>query len=75
MIWAIGISMIALALLIGLPQRILWLIAVLIIFGHNLLDQVSLPQMPILQPVWLILHERGWIEWGEFVKLRTAYPV
>ncbi|HEX5381690.1 MAG TPA: heparan-alpha-glucosaminide N-acetyltransferase domain-containing protein, partial [Acinetobacter sp.] len=74
-IWAIGISMIVLAMLIGLPQRILWLIAVLIIFGHNLLDQVSLQQMPILQPIWLILHERGWIEWGEFLKLRTSYPV
>jgi uncharacterized membrane protein len=74
-IWAIGISMIVLALLIGLPQRILWLIAVLIIFGHNLLDQVSLQQMPILQPIWLILHERGWIEWGEFLKLRTSYPI
>jgi uncharacterized membrane protein len=74
-IWAIGISMIALALLIGLPQKILWLAAIVIIFGHNLLDQISLQQMPVLQPIWLILHERGWIEWGDFLKLRTSYPV
>ncbi|TCB80493.1 DUF1624 domain-containing protein [Acinetobacter sp. ANC 4173] len=74
-IWAIGISMIALALLIGLPQKILWLTAIVIIFGHNLLDQISLQQMPVLQPIWLILHERGWIEWGDFLKLRTSYPV
>ncbi|PJG42999.1 membrane protein [Acinetobacter tandoii] len=74
-IWAIGISMIALALLIGLPQKILWLMATLIIFGHNLLDQLSSEQFAGFAPFWLILHERGWIEIGEFLKLRTSYPV
>ncbi len=74
-IWAIGISMIALALLIGLPQKILWLMAALIIFGHNLLDQLSSEQFAGFAPFWLILHERGWIEIGEFLKLRTSYPV
>ena len=74
-IWAIGISMIALALLIGLPQKILWLIAALIIFGHNLLDQVSSQQFAGFAPFWLILHERGWIEIGELLRLRTSYPV
>ena len=74
-IWAIGISMIALALLIGLPQKILWLMATLIIFGHNLLDQLSSEQFAGFAPLWLILHERGWIEIGEFLKLRTSYPV
>ena len=74
-IWAIGISMIALALLIGLPQKILWLIAALIIFGHNWLDQVSSQQFAGFAPFWLILHERGWIEIGELLRLRTSYPV
>lgn len=74
-IWAIGISMMALALLIGLPQKILWLMAVLIIFGHNWLDQVSSQQFAGFTPFWLILHERGWIEIGELLRLRTSYPV
>ena len=74
-IWAIGISMIALALLIGLPQKILWLMATLIIFGHNLLDQLSSEQFAGFAPFWLILHERGWIEIGELLRLRTSYPV
>ena len=74
-IWAIGISMIALALLIGLPQKILWLITVVIIFAHNLFDQLSIQQMAFIEPIWLILHERGWIEIGEVLKLRTSYPV
>ena len=37
-IWAIGISMIILGLLIHLPFKIIFLIGFLIVFGHNLLD-------------------------------------
>jgi uncharacterized membrane protein len=46
----------------------------LIIFGHNLLDQISFKDIPILEPLWLILHERGWIEF-EGLRVRTSYPV
>jgi len=37
-IWAIGISMVILGLLIFLPLRIIFLIGFIIVFGHNLLD-------------------------------------
>jgi len=37
-IWAIGISMIILGLLIYLPFKIIFLIGFIIVFGHNLLD-------------------------------------
>ncbi|MEO6669479.1 MAG: heparan-alpha-glucosaminide N-acetyltransferase domain-containing protein [Ferruginibacter sp.] len=37
-IWAIGISMVILGLLIHLPYRIILVIGLLIVFGHNLLD-------------------------------------
>lgn len=37
-IWAIGVSMIFLGLLIWLPFRLLLLIGLLIVFGHNILD-------------------------------------
>lgn len=42
-IWAIGISMIILGILVHLPYKIILLIGVIIVFGHNLLDypQVS----------------------------------
>ncbi len=74
-IWAIGLSMLALAALVGLPRKILWTISLVIIFGHNLLDQVSFENIPILQNLWMILHERGWIDFGEFIRFRTSYPV
>ena len=37
-IWAIGISMIVLALLIHLPYKIIFALGIIIICGHNLLD-------------------------------------
>lgn len=74
-IWAIGISMIALAALIALPKNIRWCLALLIIFTHNLLDPISFKDMPNIQPLWNILHERGWIVIHEQFKLRTSYPI
>ncbi len=74
-IWAIGLSMIALAALIGLPKKLLWVISLTIIFGHNLLDQISFSNVPIINNLWLILHERGWIEFGDVIRFRTSYPV
>jgi uncharacterized membrane protein len=41
-IWAIGISMILLGLLIYLPYKFLLGIGILIVFGHNLLDYESI---------------------------------
>ncbi|MEP7165454.1 MAG: heparan-alpha-glucosaminide N-acetyltransferase domain-containing protein [Ferruginibacter sp.] len=37
-IWAIGISMVILGLLIHLPYRIILILGLIIVFGHNLLD-------------------------------------
>lgn len=73
-IWAIGLSMVALSLLIGLSKKWLWAISFIVIFGHNLLEPVSFANIPTLQNFWFILYERGWIELGE-VRLRTSYPV
>ncbi|WP_151802844.1 DUF1624 domain-containing protein [Acinetobacter guillouiae] len=74
-IWAIGLSMLALAALIGLPKKLLWVISIVIIFGHNVLDQVSFENVPVIQNLWIILHERGWIEFGNLIRIRTSYPV
>lgn len=74
-IWAIGISMLALAILIALPKVMRWFIALLIIFAHNLLDPISFQHMPSIQPLWNILHERGWISITEQFRIRTSYPV
>ncbi|MBF8747293.1 DUF1624 domain-containing protein [Pseudomonas monteilii] len=74
-IWAIGISMIALSLLVWLPRPALLAIGVLIVTGHNLLDGLHFGAESALHVPWAILHDRGWLEVSEAMRLRTSYPV
>lgn len=74
-IWAIGLSMIALSVMVWLPRSILLLLSLAIIAGHNLLDAVHFPIESALHVPWAILHDRGWIEVAEGLRLRTSYPV
>ncbi|WP_248919818.1 DUF1624 domain-containing protein [Pseudomonas entomophila] len=74
-IWAIGLSMIALSLLVWLPRPALVLVGVAIIGGHNLLDGLHFDVASPLHVPWAILHDRGWLEVGEHLRLRTSYPV
>jgi len=74
-IWAIGISMIALAALVWLPRPLLIIVALVIIGGHNLLDGVHFAPGSAQQNLWAILHERSWIDVSAYLRLRTTYPV
>lgn len=74
-IWAIGLSMLALSLLVWLPRALLLLLSLTIIAGHNLLDGVHFAPQAMLHVPWAVLHERGWIEWNDTLRLRTSYPV
>ena len=74
-IWAIGVSMIALAALVWLPRALLISLALVIIAGHNLLDAAHLAPGSTSQLVWSILHERSWIQVSENLRLRVTYPV
>lgn len=74
-IWAIGLSMIALAALVWLPRPLLITLALVIVTGHNLLDAVHFAAGSAQQSAWAILHERSWIEASDNLRLRTTYPV
>lgn len=74
-IWAIGLSMIALSLLVWLPRWLLLMLSLTIIAGHNLLDTVHFPVESVLHVPWAILHDRGWIEVSDTLRLRTSYPL
>jgi len=74
-IWAIGLSMIALAALVWLPRPLLITLALVIVAGHNLLDAVHFAAGSAQQSAWAILHERSWIEASDNLRFRTTYPV
>jgi len=43
-LWATGFGMIILALLLRAPVKVIGAVAIIIMFGHNLLDYIQLPQ-------------------------------
>lgn len=74
-IWAIGVSMIALSLLVWLPRLALIALGALIVAGHNLLDGLHFGPESALHVPWALLHDRGWLQAGEELRLRTSYPL
>jgi uncharacterized membrane protein len=55
-IWAIGVSMIVLALLARLPLGWITAIAATMIAGHNLLDGIEPETFGVAAPLWAVLH-------------------
>jgi len=74
-IWAIGLSMLALSALLWLPRGVLVALAILIIAGHNLFDGMRLSADQPLHALWAVLHQRDWLQLGEGLRARTSYPV
>ena len=73
-IWAIGISMIALSLMVKLPYLLVGVIGFLIVCGHNLLSHVSFHPDETGYTLWAILLGRGVIYEGAF-RIKASYPV
>lgn len=74
-IWAIGLCMLALAALLWLPRPLLVVLGVVLIAGHNLLDGVHVAPGHFAHVPWAVLHDRGWIEVTDSLRLRTSYPL
>lgn len=74
-IWCIGVCMIVLAGLIGLPRPVLLIVGIAIVGGHNLLDAIHLtPDHPLFAP-WAMLHQRDVIALPFGLVAKTTYPV
>lgn len=73
-IWALGISMIALSFLIYLPKRLLLIIALVIIGGHNALDNFHVEGTGLKAFLWSALHEPKFFPYHPF-SIFVLYPV
>jgi uncharacterized membrane protein len=58
-IWAIGVSMLVLALLVHLPLRATAALSIVVICGHNLLDGIEPQSLGAWGPLWSLLHVSG----------------
>lgn len=73
-IWALGVSMMALSFLIYLPKRVILLLSLAIVFGHNLLDNVHVGGGGFSELGWSMLHESKFLPLHP-VGIFVLYPV
>jgi len=73
-IWAIGISMIALAAMIHMPMRLILLTGLILIAGHNALDNIHVPGSGAAAVLWGLLHDGGLFHIGH-TPVFVRYPV
>jgi uncharacterized membrane protein len=74
-LWALGWSMITLALLVRLPAATSAAFGLALILGHNLLDRVSAASAGSARSLWLILHQPGLLVPGPTHFVVVAYPL
>lgn len=73
-IWALGISMIALAGLIHLPYKFILLIGIMLVAGHNLLDNTHVTGNTLPAFGWALLHEQNFFMW-QGKNILVGYPI
>ena len=73
-IWAIGLSMLILSALIFLPAKILMLLGIIIIFGHNILDPIEVHGASAADLMWYVLHQPNTLFLGSSL-VSLVYPV
>ncbi|QBE66109.1 DUF1624 domain-containing protein [Pseudoduganella lutea] len=72
-IWAIGLAMLALALLHKLPLAVLGVLGAVIVAGHNALQFAPAPGT-LGAAAWTILEQRGFLFEGP-LRVRISYPL
>ncbi|ALO42690.1 DUF1624 domain-containing protein [Pseudoalteromonas phenolica] len=74
-IWAIGVSMVVLAIVVALPRSIIAILGISIVAGHNLLSPIEFAPNEMGYSLWTILHDRGYLVTDAFIKVKASYPV
>lgn len=70
-IWSLGISMIVLAALIHLPRTIILIFSCMLIFGHNLLDEIHFDGSVL----WSVFHDVHVFSFPNGFQIYAEYPI
>lgn len=74
-IWAIGLSMIALSMLVFLSRKALLILGIIIVAGHNLLDGIVMQGNSLQSIVWYILHQATIIKVSDASDIGIFYSI
>jgi len=73
-IWAIGLSMVVLSILQFLSYKLLLAIGLMIVLGHNLLDNISVEQPFPSSVLWSVIHKFHIYPINDHFLFIVAYP-
>ncbi len=74
-IWAIGLSMVALSFLIYLSRKTLLIVGIIIVAGHNLLDGIVMQGNSFQSIIWYILHQANIVTVSSTSDIGIFYPI
>lgn len=74
-IFAIGFSMVCLSLLIYLPKKLILIIGILLIAGHNALDGIVMQGESFQSIVWYLLHQEKLWAYSSGYLIFLKYPL
>jgi uncharacterized membrane protein len=74
-IWVLGSSMVVLSAVIQLPFKWILSLGLLLTLGHNLLDQISIPQTNAFYIPWTIIYGTGVFQYLEGHFVFVNYPL
>ena len=73
-IWALGVSMMALAGLVYFPRPVLAGLSLALIAGHNLLDGFRVAGEQYAAWLWMVVHQPGVLR-GDYLTVVVLYPL
>lgn len=73
-IWALGLAMVMMSAMVYLPAKVILVMGLVILFGHNLLDNIHASGNSFLDILWGQLHERKRFTIGNRI-VATGYPI
>lgn len=74
-IWAIGVSMMVLSVLVYLPGQAIFAVGVILVVGHNLLDPIQMAGTSLPALIWYILHQEIEIVFSPDLIVFFHYPL
>ena len=74
-IWALGWSMVAMALIVKLPVRWIAALGVVTIVFHNLLDAIHPASLGRFSGLWMVLHSPGLVSITRGMSFFVGYPL
>ena len=73
-IWTLGVCMICLSALIFLPKNVILIIGIILVAGHNLLDNIHFTENNFIGFIWGFLHDQKMFPLGH-ENILMAYPI